>query len=211
MSEQGYLDGAHMSQVFNMMRDNDLIWSFVVNNYLMGREPMAFDLLYWNSDNTRMPAMMQSFYLREMYLKNSLCEPGGVSLNGVALDLRKIDIPVYWVSTIDDHIAPWKSTYAATQIFTGPKKFVLSGSGHIAGVINPPAAGKYGYWTNSKLPANPDDWLAKAKQHDGSWWNDWDTWIGKHAGGKLKARQPGGGKLKALEDAPGSYVRVRAS
>ena len=211
MAEQGYLEGAHMSQVFNMMRDNDLIWSFVVNNYLLGREPMAFDLLYWNADNTRMPAMMHGFYLREMYLNNSLCEPGGISLDGVAIDLSKIEIPVYWVSTVDDHIAPWKSTYAGTQILSGPKRFVLSGSGHIAGVVNPPASNKYGYWTYSELPADPDAWLDKAKQHEGSWWVDWDKWIAKHNGGTVKAREPGKGKLKALEDAPGSYVRVRAS
>ncbi len=211
MAEKGYLDGAHMSQVFNMMRDNDLIWSFVVNNYLMGREPMAFDLLYWNSDNTRMPAMMHSFYLREMYLNNALCKAGGITLDGVAIDIGKIKTPAYWVSTLDDHIAPWKSTYSATRMLTGPKKFVLSGSGHIAGVINPPTANKYGYWTNSRLSKDPDDWLEKAKQHEGSWWIDWDKWIAKHAGGSVAARKPGMGKLKALEDAPGSYVKIRAS
>ncbi|MBT4888702.1 MAG: class I poly(R)-hydroxyalkanoic acid synthase [Rhodospirillales bacterium] len=211
MLETGYLESSHMSQVFNMMRDNDLIWSFVINNYLMGREPIAFDLLYWNSDSTRMPNMMHSFYLREMYLGNKLCDPGGVTLDGVGLDLSKIDVPVYWVSTIDDHIAPWKSTYAATNIYSGSKRFVLSGSGHIAGVINPPEAKKYGYWTNNSLPSDPEVWLEKAKQHEGSWWNDWQKWVGKQAGGSVKARVPGKGKLKALEDAPGSYVKVRAS
>ncbi len=211
MSETGYLESSHMSQVFNMMRDNDLIWSFVVNNYLLGREPMAFDLLYWNSDNTRMPAMMHSFYLREMYLKNKLIEPGVISLGGVPIDLSKVDVPIYWISTIDDHIAPWQSTYAATQIFTGPKRFVLTGSGHVAGIINPPAAKKYGFRTNAKLPANPDDWLKSAVEHEGSWWNDWHKWVGKQSGGKVGARKPGSGKLKVIEDAPGSYVKVRAS
>jgi polyhydroxyalkanoate synthase subunit PhaC len=205
----GVLDGSSMSQVFSMMRDNDLIWSFVINNYLMGREPMAFDLLYWNSDNTRMPAMMHAFYLREMYLNNKLREPGGLSLDGIAIDLGKIKQPVYWVSTLDDHIAPWKSTYAGTQLLPGRKKFVLSGSGHIGGVVNPPAAKKYAYWTNRSLPEGPEDWLAGATQHAGSWWNDWNKWVKRHSGGEAQARVPGKGGLKAIEDAPGSYVRVR--
>ncbi|MBO6519715.1 MAG: class I poly(R)-hydroxyalkanoic acid synthase [Rhodospirillales bacterium] len=209
MSKTGYLDGQYMSQVFNMMRDNDLIWSFVVNNYLLGREPMAFDLLYWNSDNTRMPKMMHSLYLRKMYLENKLVEPGGITLDGVPIDLSKIKTPVYWLSTKDDHIAPWKSTYAATQIYKGPKRFVLSASGHIAGVINPPAANKYCFWTSTKYPADPDAFFDGAKQHDGSWWPDWQKWIKKYAGGEVAARKPGDGKLKVIEDAPGSYVKVR--
>ena len=209
MDEQGYLDGQYMSQVFNMMRDNDLIWSFVVNNYLMGREPMAFDLLYWNSDNTRMPKMMHSLYLRKMYLENKLVEPDGITLAGVPIDLSQIKLPVYWLSTKEDHIAPWTATYKATQIFNGPKRFVLSASGHIAGVINPPAAYKYCFWTNAKLPADPDAFFESAKQTDGSWWPDWQKWVKKYAGAQVKARKPGNGKLKPLEDAPGSYVRVR--
>lgn len=209
LQKAGVLDGGRMSQIFSMMRDNDLIWSFVINNYLMGREPMAFDLLYWNADNTRMPAMMHSFYLREMYLNNKLREPGGITLDGVAIDLRKIKQPAYWISTVDDHIAPWKSTYASTQILSGRKKFVLSGSGHIAGVVNPPASKKYGYWTNRSLPPSPDDWVANATQHAGSWWTDWDKWVKRHSGGDVKAREPGAGKLKPIEDAPGSYVKVR--
>ncbi len=209
MNEVGFLEGRHMSQVFNMMRDNDLIWSFVVNNYLLGRDPIAFDLLYWNSDNTRMPAMMHGFYLREMYLNNKLKEPGALSLAGVPMDLTKIKVPIYMLSTADDHIAPWKSTYAATQFYSGPKKFVLSASGHIAGVVNPPVANKYCYWTNRALPTDPDDWLKAAKQHEGSWWTDWQKWVKRHAGGTASARTPGDGKLKPLEDAPGSYVKAR--
>ncbi|NQV44108.1 MAG: class I poly(R)-hydroxyalkanoic acid synthase [Rhodospirillales bacterium] len=209
MNEVGFLEGRHMSQVFNMMRDNDLIWSFVVNNYLLGRDPIAFDLLYWNSDNTRMPAMMHGFYLREMYLNNKLKEPGALSLAGVPMDLTKIKVPIYMLSTADDHIAPWKSTYAATQFYSGPKKFVLSASGHIAGVVNPPVANKYCYWTNRALPTDPDDWLKAAKQHEGSWWTDWQKWVKRHAGGAASARTPGDGKLKPLEDAPGSYVKAR--
>jgi len=211
MTKTGYLDGKHMSQVFNLMRDNDLIWSFVVNNYLMGREPLAFDLLYWNADNTRMPAMMHSLYLRQMYLENKLVQPGGITLDGVALDLGKVSVPTYIVSTREDHIAPWKSTYSATQLYKGNIRFVLSASGHIAGIVNPPAAKKYCYWTNTKTPADPDAWFAGARQHDGSWWNDWQKWVKKHAGGETAARQPGCGTFIPIEDAPGSYVKVRLS
>jgi polyhydroxyalkanoate synthase len=209
MDKQGYLDGQYMSQVFNLMRDNDLIWSFVVNNYLMGREPMAFDLLYWNSDNTRMPKMMHSLYLRKMYLQNKLVEPGGIELGGVPIDLSEIKTPVYWLSTKDDHIAPWQSTYKATQIYQGPKRFVLSASGHIAGVINPPVANKYCYWTNPKTPEDPEAFFEGAKQYDGSWWPDWQKWVKKYAGGEVDARVPGDGQLEPIEDAPGSYVTVR--
>ena len=209
MEKTGFLDGSHMAQVFNMMRDNDLIWSFVINNYLMGREPLAFDLLYWNSDSTRMPAMMHSLYLRKMYLENQLVAPGGISLDGVPLDLTKIKTPAYIASTKDDHIAPWKATYRTTQLYAGPVKFVLSASGHIAGIVNPPAANKYCYWSNAKKPKDPDAWLAAAKRHDGSWWPDWQRWVKKHAGAMVPAREPGDGKLKAIEDAPGSYVGVR--
>ncbi|MEK9671892.1 MAG: class I poly(R)-hydroxyalkanoic acid synthase [Rhodospirillaceae bacterium] len=209
MAEKGYLEGSHMSQVFNMMRDNDLIWSFVVNNYLMGREPMAFDLLYWNSDNTRMPAMMHGMYLRKMYLENRLVQPGGIELAGVPIDLSKIETPVYMLSTMDDHIAPWKSTYRATQIYGGPFKFVLSASGHIAGVINPPAANKYCYWTNAETPADPDKFVDAATRHEGSWWPDWQDWVGEYSDGSVKARAPGDGKLTPIEDAPGRYVKAR--
>ena len=209
MARKGYLDGTHMAQVFNMLRDNDLIWSFVVNNYLLGREPLAFDLLYWNSDNTRMPAMMHSMYLRKMYLENKLVEPGGIMLAGVPLDIRKIDVPAYIISTSEDHIAPWRSTYKATRLYAGPVRFALSASGHIAGVINPPAAKKYCFWTNSRKPKDPDAWFKGAKRHEGSWWPDWRQWLVKFEGGKVKARIPGKGGLKAIEDAPGAYAKVR--
>jgi len=211
MSKRGYLEGAEMANTFNMMRDNDLIWSFVISNYLLGKEPFPFDLLYWNSDSTRMPAAVHSYYLRNMYLDNKLAQPGGITLGGVAIDLRKIKIPVYLLSSREDHIAPWKSTYAATGLYSGPVRFVLAASGHIAGVVNPPAKKKYCFWTNDKLPQAPEDWLDKAKCHEGSWWPDWDKWVKKQAGRKdTPARQPGKGKLKALEDAPGSYVKVRS-
>jgi polyhydroxyalkanoate synthase len=210
MRERGYLAGHEMAEAFNMLRANDLIWSFVVNNYLLGKEPIPFDLLYWNSDSTRMPASMHGFYLRKMYLENRLVERGGIIVAGVALDLTKIKTPSYFLSTIEDHISPWKSTYAGTRLFSGPVKFVLAGSGHIAGVINPPIANKYKHWTNgSELPEDPADWLAEAKPHDGSWWPDWQKWVAKRAGEKVPARIPGKGKLKAIEDAPGSYVKLR--
>ncbi len=209
MSSRGYLDGSEMATTFNMLRANDLIWSFVVNNYLLGKDPFPFDLLYWNSDSTRMPAAMHSFYLRKMYQENKLVQPGGIELCGVPIDLRNIKTPCYFLSTREDHIAPWKSTYAATQTFGGPIKFVLSASGHIAGVVNPPASGKYCYWTNADLSTDSETWLKSSKQEDGSWWSDWHGWVSAYAGGQVPARTPGGGKLKALEDAPGSYVKVR--
>ena len=209
MSEKGYLEGRDMAMTFNMLRANDLIWLFVVNNYLMGKDPFPFDLLYWNSDSTRMPAAMHSFYLRQMYQENRLVT-GDIKLLGTKIDLTKIKIPVYILSTREDHIAPWRSTYAATQIYKGPREFVLSASGHIAGVVNPPAAQKYSYWTNNKLPPTPEDWLSSAKQHQGSWWPHWDAWVKKFADGEVEARKPGGDRLKAIENAPGAYVKVKA-
>ncbi|HUF80588.1 MAG TPA: class I poly(R)-hydroxyalkanoic acid synthase [Burkholderiales bacterium] len=210
MEERGYLEGAEMANTFNMLRANDLIWSFVVNNYLLGRDPFPFDLLYWNSDATRMPAAMHSFYLRNLYMKNLLAKPGGIELNGVPIDLARVKTPLYFVSTLEDHIAPWRSTYAGAKHFTGPVRFVLGGSGHIAGIVNPPAANKYAYWINPKLHDDPDQWLNDAAQHPGSWWTDWSGWVARHGGGKAPARIPGKGKLKVMEDAPGSYVRMRA-
>ncbi len=209
MNKRGYLEGSEMATTFNMLRANDLIWSFVVNNYLMGRDPMPFDLLYWNADSTRMPAAMHSYYLRNMYLKNLLRQPGGLVLNNTPIDLSKVKTPLYFVSTVEDHIAPWKTVYAGAKVFNSPVRFVLGGSGHIAGIVNPPSANKYGYWTNDKLVDDAEAWLGGAKQHAGSWWTDWQQWVDKHGGGKVTARVPGKGKLKALEDAPGSYVSVR--
>ena len=210
MQEQGYLEGAHMATTFNMLRANDLIWSFVVNNYLLGKDPFPFDLLYWNSDSTRLPAAMHIYYLRKMYLENLLVQPGGLTFDGVAIDLTTIDTPAFMLSTKEDHIAPWKSTYALTQLLSGPVKFVLAASGHVAGVVNPPAAGKYAHWTATKNPKSPDDWLASAKEHPGSWWPVWAKWAGRHGGGKVAAHVPGDGQLEIIEDAPGSYVKVRA-
>ena len=209
MKDKGYLEGAHMATTFNMLRANDLIWSFVVNNYLLGKDPFPFDLLYWNSDSTRLPAAMHSYYLRNMYQKNLLVQPGGLTFDGVAIDLTTIETPVFMMSAKEDHIAPWASTYAATQLFSGPVKFVLAASGHIAGVVNPPAAGKYCHWTNAKNPKAPEAWLETAKEQPGSWWPTWSKWAAKFGGGKVAARVPGAGELAVIEDAPGSYVAVR--
>jgi polyhydroxyalkanoate synthase len=209
MSKKGYLEARDMHTTFNMLRANDLIWSFVVNNYLLGKQPFPFDLLYWNADSTRMPAAMHSFYLRKMYQENLLSQPGGITLGGVAIDLRKVKTPAFILSTREDHIAPWRSTYAATQLYAGPVKFVLSASGHIAGVVNPPGS-KYGHYLNDQNPPTAEEWLAGATQVPDSWWPEWEKWIAKYAGGDVPARQPGDGKLEPIEDAPGSYVKVRA-
>ena len=211
MERKGYLEGSHMATTFNMLRANDLIWSFVVNNYLMGKDPFPFDLLYWNSDSTRMPAAMHSFYLRKMYQENLLVQPGTIELAGVPIDLGKIKTPAFVLSTREDHIAPWKSTYALTQLLSGPVRFVLAASGHIAGVVNPPASGKYSHWTNAKNAKDADNWLQAAEEHTGSWWPEWYKWVGRKSGAKVAARVPGDGKLAVLEDAPGSYVKVKAS
>jgi polyhydroxyalkanoate synthase len=210
MRRRGYLEGSEMAATFNLLRANDLIWSFVVERYLLGREPVPFDLLYWNSDSTRMPARMHAFYLRNMYLRNLLREPGGISLAGVPIDLARVEEPLYFVATAQDHIAPWRSVYAGARLFRSPVRFVLGESGHIAGIVNPPAAGKYGYWTNEELPADPEQWLRGARRHAGSWWPDWARWVAQHGGGSVPARVPGAGGLEVLEDAPGSYVRMRA-
>ena len=208
MAEKGYLDGRHMAATFSMLRANDLIWSFVVNNYLMGREPLPFDLLFWNSDSTRMPAAMHSYYLHKMYRENLLAQPGGLSLDGVPIDLGRIAIPTYIVATREDHIAPWRSCFAACGLYRGQRRFVLGASGHIAGIINPPEAGKYGYWTGPVLGSqDADAWLAAAEYREGSWWSDWHTWQSRRAGGKkVPARIPGEGALSPIEDAPGAYV-----
>jgi polyhydroxyalkanoate synthase subunit PhaC len=213
MNERGYLEGGEMANTFNMLRANDLIWSFVINNSLLGKGPFPFDLLYWNSDSTRMPAAMHSFYLRNMYQNNLLSRPGGIELDGVPIDLTMVKTPTFILSTREDHIAPWKATYVATQLYSGPVRFVLAASGHIAGVVNPPAAGKYNHWTNTKAtshPKNPDEWLASAEMKPGSWWPEWQQWIAAFDDGKVPAREPGAGKLKAIEDTPGAYVKVQA-
>jgi len=213
MEQQGgVLDGAAMANTFNMLRANDLIWSFVVNNYLLGREPLPFDLLYWNSDSTRLPGKMQSYYLRNMYLENRLVEPGALSIGGVPIDLRTVTTPFYVQAAREDHIAPSRSVFKATQAFGGPVRFMLAGSGHIAGVVNPPAANKYQHWTNTKKRryATVEQWWADAAEASGSWWPDWERWLARRSGPQAPAREPGAGALAPIEDAPGSYVLVRS-
>jgi polyhydroxyalkanoate synthase len=211
MQEHGYLEGSDMAATFNMLRANDLIWSFVVNNYLMGNDPFPFDLLYWNADATRMPARMHSFYLRHMYQQNLLATPGGITLDGEALDLGRITVPAYFLSTREDHIAPWRSTYRGARLLGGEKRFVLAASGHIAGVVNPPEGGKYNHWVNEALPETPQEWLEGATELAGSWWGDWNRWVTGKLPEMVPARVPGAGGLAVLEDAPGSYVRVKSA
>jgi len=210
MSERGYLDASEMATTFNMLRANDLIWSFVVNNYLLGKQPFPFDLLYWNSDSTRMPATMHAFYLRNMYQKNLLIKPNGIKLLDTPINLTKITTPSYILATKEDHIAPWMSAYIATQTYDGEVVFTLADSGHVAGVVNPPKKKKYCYWVNSKLPPKPEDWFKTAKEHPGSWWEHWHQWQLKRAGAKVAARKPGSKRYKPIEPAPGRYAKVKA-
>jgi polyhydroxyalkanoate synthase len=209
MSEQGFLESKSMATVFNMLRSNDLIWPYVINNYLKGKAPFPFDLLYWNSDATRMPAANHSFYLRNCYLDNKLSK-GKMVVAGEKINLKAVKIPIYNLATREDHIAPPKSVLLGCKFFSGPVKFVMAGSGHIAGVVNPPSKNKYQYWTGPK-PRNADlnGWLEKAKEYLGSWWPDWLVWLTRQSPTEVPARIPGEGALKAIEDAPGSYVRVQ--
>ncbi len=207
MAEKGYLDGQAMFTTFNMLRANDLIWSFFVNNYLLGKEARPFDLLHWNADATRMPRKMHLYYLRQMYLYNNLVKPGAMTLVGVPVDLTKVTVPVYLQSCKEDHIAPFRSVFKARHNFSGPVRFVLAGSGHIAGVINPPDTNKYQYWLNADEPWEVDAWLRGATEHAGSWWPDWDAWLSFQSGEMVAARHPGDRNLPVLEDAPGTYVK----
>ena len=208
MSEKGYLPGRRMADAFNLLRSNDLIWSYVVNNYMLGREPMPFDLLYWNADTTRMPAGVHSTYLRECYLNNRLSQ-GKMVLDGVRIDLKKVKVPIYNLAAREDHIAPLASVFRLGRFFGGETRLVVAGSGHIAGVVNHPDAQKYQHWTNDKPAPTLDEWLKGASEHAGSWWPDWFKWIRPKSGKKVKAREPGDGSLKPIEDAPGRYVRVK--
>jgi polyhydroxyalkanoate synthase len=210
MSERGYLEGSRMATAFNLLRSNDLIWPYVIKNYLKGEAPFAFDLLYWNADATRMPAANHSYYLRNCYLNNNITK-GKLTIDNVRIDLKEIRIPVYNLATREDHIAPAKSVYVGSTFFGGPTRYVLSGSGHIAGVVNPPAKAKYQYWTGG-APRGEDleGWLKSATEHPGSWWPDWLAWIKAQDAEEVPARSPGVGPFAPLEDAPGSYVKVRS-
>ena len=207
MTERGFLDGSRMANVFNMMRPRDLIWPYVVNNYLLGKKPFPFDLLYWNQDSTRMAAANHKYYLREFYNENRLAK-GGMTLGGIKLDLKKITLPIFSVATREDHIAPAPSVFRGIQMFGGPVEFVLAGSGHIAGVVNPPNKVKYQYWTAGKVMTSVADWEASAIEHPGSWWPYWIDWLAQQSGGWISARAPGA-TLGVIEDAPGSYVKAR--
>ncbi len=210
VSSRGYLEGREMAEMFNMMRENDLIWSFVVQNYLMGKEPVPFDLLYWNSDSTRMPAKMIVEYLSKFYRDNAFIE-GGLEIDGVGIDVTKIKTPAYLLATKEDHIAPWKSCFEGKRAFAGPTRFVLGGSGHIAGIANPPVKNKYAHWINEEAQGlDPDTWFAGATQHPGSWWTDWGKWLKAHGGKKVPARSAESCGAEILCDAPGEYVKVRA-
>ncbi len=209
MGERGYLDASEMSNSFNMLRSNDLIWSVAVNRYLLGKDAPAFDLLYWNSDSTRMPAAMHTYYLRNMYLENNLVKPGTLQIEGVPLDLGNIHNDVYCVATLEDHIAPWRSVYGMTQTFGGDVRFRLGHSGHIAGIINPPAKNKGSWWSARSTPPDPDAWLASADKHDGSWWNDWHAWLGERSGRLVPARPRGSSEFPPQESAPGTYVLAK--
>ncbi|MFD2189224.1 class I poly(R)-hydroxyalkanoic acid synthase [Pistricoccus aurantiacus] len=211
LERDGYLDGRVLSFVFNLLKENDLYWSFYVNNYLKGQAPSSFDLLYWNTDGTNLPGGTLGWYIRNMYKDNRLVEPNGIEIDGVKIDLRKISTPSYFISTKEDHISKWNSTYWGTQLPKGPVTFVLGGSGHIAGIVNPPHKNKYGYWTNDTLPPTPEQWFEGATPHEGSWWPHWQNWITQNGyvdtQKLVAARQPGEGELEIIEPAPGRYVR----
>ena len=207
MSERGYLDGSRMATVFNMLRPRDLIWPYIVNNYLLGKKPFPFDLLYWNQDSTRMGAANHNFYLREFYCENRLAK-GEMTMSGTRLDMNKVKLPVFELSTKEDHIAPAKSVFTGAALLGGPVEFVLSGSGHIAGVVNPPSKVKYQYWTNNKQAKTFEEWTESATEHPGSWWPYWSQWLAGHSGDWTTPREPGK-KLGTIEDAPGSYVKPK--
>jgi len=215
LESRGYFRGRDMIKMFSMLRANDLIWSFVVNNYIFGKTSFPFDLLYWNSDSTNMPAAMHLYYLKNMYRDNLLKDKGGINICGVDIDLSEIETPSYMIATIEDRIAPWEGVYDSTGIFKGSKRFVLSGSGHVAGVVNPPSKKKYGYWACDEAmvnyPSDPEEWFKNTTEHKDSWWIDWKSWMdsNKYGGDMVEKRIVGAGKVKPIEDAPGSYIKVR--
>jgi polyhydroxyalkanoate synthase len=211
MKRKGLYDGREMAATFNLLRPKDLIWSYYVKNYLLGEEPPAHDILFWNNDSTNIPAKMHRYYLNNMYLKNRLKDSGALSLNQTPINLQRVDTPSFFVATLQDHISPWKSVYAGLQLLSGPAQFVLGGSGHVAGVINPPERHKYNYYSNSTVAKNAAEWFQSAKEESGSWWPSWEKWLRPHSGKKVAARQPGAGGLPLLEPAPGSYVQVKVA
>ena len=210
MQNKGYLDGRQMATTFNILRPKDLIWSYYVKNYLLGESPAPHDLLFWNSDSTNIPEKMHRFYLRNMYLDNGL-KKGSLSLNNQLIDLKMVQAPACFIGALQDHIAPWKSVYAGLKLYAGPAEFILSGSGHIAGAINPPERNKYQYYLNPQITEAAEAWLQFAKEHTGSWWPHWEKWLRRYSGDQVEARMPGDTGLALIEDAPGTYVRKRLS
>jgi len=207
----GLLNGKELATTFSFLRPNDLVWNYVVGNYLKGEAPPPFDLLYWNSDSTNLPGPMFCWYLRNTYLENKLRVPGALTVCGEKVDLSRIEAPVYLYGSREDHIVPWESAYASTQILSGPKRYVLGASGHIAGVINPPQKKKRSYWTNDQLDTDANQWLEGTTEHPGSWWTDWSDWLKQHAGKEIAApKTPGNKTYKPIEPAPGRYVKQKA-
>jgi polyhydroxyalkanoate synthase len=212
-SQGGLMAGRDMASTFSFLRPNDLVWNYVVGNYLKGETPPPFDLLYWNSDATNLPGPLYAWYLRQTYLENNLIRPGKAIICGEAVDLRKVDVPVYIYGSREDHIVPITAAYGSTQVLPGLKRFVMGASGHIAGVINPPASGKRSHWlsTSTQFPASLDDWLAHAEEKPGSWWTDWSGWLKPHAGAMVTAPKTMGSRIhKPIEPAPGRYVKAKA-
>ena len=205
------MPGKQLATTFSMLRANDLIWNYVVNNYMKGKTPPPFDILYWNGDSTNMTSAMYTWYLREMYLENKLAKPDAIKLCGVSVDLGKIDCPIYYLSAIDDHIAPWKTTFISTELLKGDMQFVLAASGHVAGVINPASKNKRNFWANGELGKGADHWLETAENIPGSWWSHWDEWLKAQGGKQVPAEQQyGDEQFPELEPAPGSFVLARA-
>ncbi|MEH6579183.1 MAG: class I poly(R)-hydroxyalkanoic acid synthase [Amphritea sp.] len=210
IDDDGLLNGRNLATAFNMLRSNDLVWSYVVNNYLKGQNPAPFDILYWNGDSTNLPANMYNFYINNMYIENKLAQPGGLTICGESIDLRNIKVPTYFLSTIDDHIAPWKGTFKGTEMMQGNIEFVLGASGHVAGVVNPASKNRRNYWTGGELGKGADHWLETAERQEGSWWTNWAKWVKPKAGKKIDAPKDfGNANFKAIEPAPGRYVTTR--
>jgi polyhydroxyalkanoate synthase len=211
LGQGGLLKGQELASTFSFLRPNDLVWNYVVGNYLKGETPPPFDLLYWNSDSTNLPGPMYAWYLRNTYFENNLVKPGKCIVGGEKVDLRKLDMPVYIYGSREDHIVPIAGAYDSTQVLPGKKRFVMGASGHIAGVINPPSKNKRSYWINDKLPKTFEEWFKGAKEHPGSWWTDWSAWLKPHAGKLIAApKNYGKGRYKVIEPAPGRYVRAKA-
>ncbi len=207
--KKGYFDGRILALGFSLLRENNLFWSYFVDNYLKGKDPVPFDILYWNSDSNNITAKSFIYYVKNMYQYNKLIQPGALEIDGQSIDLGKIKVPTYAVATVADHIVLWQSAYDSVQYLGADVRFILAGSGHVAGIVNPAESGKYDYWVGKKMPKEADQWMAEAKQQSGSWWLDWNRWLKRRSGSTVDAREPGAGALPALEDAPGSYVRVR--